>query len=78
MDSYSITIKWVDPSGHGIITTFIYKAANENSASDKANKGFKNHTRKLYGGDSDFEIRSVDIEKIHSGFFSERAWKNVK
>jgi len=78
-EQYSINIKWIDPNGWGIISTFIYRGLTFGEAEKKASIAFKRMLIKRYGyyDPEDMEIMNISGEKVKSGLFTERNW-NVR
>ena len=77
MDFFAVNIKWVDPYGQGIISTFIYKGLSTGEAEKKASVGFKKFLEKRYGyyDAEDMPIISTSTEIVKTGLFSERSWQ---
>lgn len=80
MKQFAITIRWIDPNGNGVISTFLYKGKTEEEAYHKGFQGFKKYVKKLFGyyEPEQMEMRDVSVEETKSGHFSDRKWNNPK
>jgi len=73
MELFSIEIRHINVNGNGVITTYLYKAKNEDMAEKKAISAYEKHITKLY---DDMDVDRILVNKIKMGLFSERSWKN--